>query len=279
MDLQVELATRLLEEHPAEAARALETLAADDVASALAEAEPTAAGRVLRHMARHALPGILAAIGPEALAAIASRLDVDVVARLLRPLSEEARRDVYRQLPASTARSVRAMLGYPEQSAGALMDPEVLALPAEISVKDAIARIREHPQMVRYNVYVTDDEGRLAGVLNLREILLAVPGASLRAIMNPALHRIGASEDRHSIAQHPGWHTVHALPVVDGRGVYLGAIRYRTLRRIERELRGDAQDFGTTALALGDLFATGATGLVTALTALAGREKGDGDGA
>jgi hypothetical protein len=60
---------------------------------------------------------------------------------------------------------------------------------------------------------------------------------------------------------------VHALPVVDGGDVYVGAIRYGTLRHLEDELRGHDPEVGATARALGDLFRTGASSLLEAVAA------------
>lgn len=66
---------------------------------------------------------------------------------------------------------------------------------------------------------------------------------------------------------------MHSLPVVDEDHHYLGALRYRTLRELEEELlrgRGGDRD---TAAALGELFATGAAGLLDALAPAQGGER------
>jgi len=279
MDLHAQLATRLLRDHPDEEARVLEDLDAASAAAVLAEAEPECAGNVLRRIALHARPGILRALTPERLGAIVAELDLDIAAQLLRRLPPETQRVVCGHLSERETRLIGALLRFPEHSAGALMDPDVLSLPVDLSVKEAIARIREHPESVRYNLYVTDAEHRLVGALNLRELLLAQPQVPLRSIMNEATHRVGAHAGRDQIARHPGWQDVHALPVVDERGIYVGTIRYRTLRRIEHELHGRGGEGAATVLALGDLFATGAASLLAAITEIGGREDGDKHGA
>jgi magnesium transporter len=274
MDLYSQLARHMMQTHPDEAAWALEPLEGSAVAAALAAADPAEAAAVLRRISRYALGNVLPQLEPRALAAIAEHLDLEVAAHTLRRLSAEARDAVCAELGTAQARSIRALLRHAEETAGALMDPDILALPSRLTVKEAIDRVREHPEAVRYNVYVTSEENLLVGVLNLRELLLGRPQATLESIMNPATHRLLARADRRQIVQHPGWRDVHALPVVDERGVFLGAVRYRMLRRLEHELRGAGDPRSTTALALGDLFATGASGLLSSFAEAARPERG-----
>ena len=81
---------------------------------------------------------------------------------------------------------------------------------------------------------------------------------------------IQGHQDRNAILAHPAWREAHSLPVVDRQGLYLGAIRYRTLRRLESEsARHRARQDSHTAEALGDLFSTGMEGLLGAFTNIA----------
>jgi magnesium transporter len=259
MDLDAQLAMGLLQHHPPEAAAVLETLPPEDAAAVLVEAAPPIAAAVMACIAPQPCGAILSHLDATALAAIATRLEPGDAARVLRRAGKATLEAVLAQLPARTARSLRTLLRYEPNTAGALLDPDVLALPVELSVKEALGRIRENPEHARYNVYVVDRGQLLVGVLNLRELLTAPPQAPLRA-------RLPGHADRRQIVSHPGWRLVHALPVVDELGVYLGAIRFHALRRIEQELSGTTADRGATARALGELFATGAASLVEAVT-------------
>jgi hypothetical protein len=84
--------------------------------------------------------------------------------------------------------------------------------------------------------------------------------------MVPKPLHLTALASRADVLAHPGWKEVHALPVVDEQGAYLGALRYRTLRRLEEELLHRPGEDGDATAALGQLFATAATGLLEALT-------------
>jgi len=279
MDLETELARETLRAHPLEAAAALERVAAEDAAALLDRVGPALAAAALQRMAAPVAVAVLACAAPGRAAEWIAALPLDLGAIFLRRLGVPAREAIVAALPAARARALGALLRFPEQSAGALMDPEVLALPQDQSAGEALALVRSNPAHARYNLYVVDREQRLVGVLNLRELLLADPRAPLAGSMRREVHRLAADADRHAIVSNPGWREVHALPVVDANGLFLGALRYRTLRRLEEELRGARPEEGATARALGELFRTGAAGVLEAISAsLASPPEGSPDG-
>lgn len=270
MPLAATLAEDLMIRHPDRAVSVLERCAVDPAATLLRRIESDRAADVVRRLSPQRASAVLAALPLDDAAAQIGDLPLDTAARLLRRLEPERREAVLAALPVPRARSVRALIRFDENSAGALMDPDVLALPLDLGAADALALVRSQPEQARYNLYVVDAEQRLVGALNLRELLLADGDDRLVDLMVPDPLRLAASADRAQLISHPGWHEVHSLPVVDDQDHYLGAIRYRTLRELEDELlrgRGTDRD---TAEALGDLFATGAAGLLDALAPPAG---------
>lgn len=275
MSLQDRLAKELLRAHSERAASALERLDTEDAALVLAGASGRELAAVLKRLSPHLAADLLERLGVEQVAEAFEALQLDVASRLARRLGEQRLAAVVERLPARRARAVQSLLSFPENTAGALMDPEVLALPEDLSAKEAVARVRKTPEHARYNLYVLDHAQALVGVVNLRELFLARPEAHLSDFMVRGPQRLDARADRSAVLSHPGWKEVHSLPVVDEKGCYLGAVRYRTLRQLEDVLiRGKAED-GSAPEALGQLFAAGAAGLLDALTMPANpRRKG-----
>jgi magnesium transporter len=272
MDLETTLACDLLAAHPIDAARAFERLPARDVASLLEALGDGAGVRALQHMATASAAAVVAEL-PEARAGeLFERMPAETAALLLRQTEVSARERVLAALPARRARELGSILAFPEGTAGALMDPEVLALPQDLDAEEALERVRQAAGHARYNVYIVDREQLLVGVISLRELLMAGSGERLSSRMVTAVHRLAARADRHAIVTHPGWREVHSLPVVDARGRYLGALRYRTLRQLQEGLRDRPTEEGATARALGDLFRAGASAMLEAVVASAPAE-------
>lgn len=263
--LESRLAEALLIRHPMRAAVALEQLGLGPAVAFLAGVSPGQLASVVPLLSQQLAGELLRALPTNSVAGLLSTSSDDVAARLARGLG--ARVDaVLERLPDERRASLASSLRYPADSAGGLMDPNVLSLPGDLSAEEALARVRELSRSARYNLYVVDREQHLIGVLNLRELLLAEPASRLDALMVPRPHSLPAAAGRASIIAHPGWREAHSLPVVDEQGRYVGAIRYRTLRALEETLRSRAPET-ETAQALGELLAVGAGGLVRAWTA------------
>ncbi len=271
MSLASRLADELVRLHPDRAAAVVEALPTAEALSLLRGEPPGGAAEILRRTPPHRSAELLQGLGAKRGAAVLGELDLDVAARMLRRADEPRRWELLAELEPSLARSLRALLAFPENTAGALMDPDVLALPEDLTAREALARVKEAAENARYNLYVVDRDGVLVGALNLRELLLARPLVRLSALMVRDPIRLPAAADRASVVSHRGWKEVHSLPVVDERGCYLGAVRYRTLRDLEEELLATAPADGSTSEALGELFAAGAVGLLDAVTGTRGK--------
>jgi Mg/Co/Ni transporter MgtE len=112
-------------------------------------------------------------------------------------------------------------------------------------------------------VYSIDDERRLTGVVNMRELMLASPDAPLSTIVTRDPEALFAHDPLEVVARHAAWKRSHALPVIDRERRLLGALRYSTFRAIETELGQAAAgpDADQTASALAELCAVGASAM------------------
>ena len=282
MELATKLAQRLVDGHPIDAAAALETYPVPDAADVLHGARPDAAARVLRNMSPHRAVEILETWAVETVGAVLGHMPPDAAATLLRRTSQAFRANVLENLSGRTGRTLRSLLEYSPDSAATRMDPHVLALPDDLTVEQATIQVRESAKHVLFNLYVVDRQHVLVGVMNLRELLISKPDARLADVMNTVTFRIAADADRRAILQHPGWREVHSLPVVDAKGRFLGALRYRTLRRLQADALRRGGDSQETVGALADLFWTGVAGVLNSVTMAGGKdaqlpeEHGDG---
>lgn len=234
------LSERFLRDHPAEAAALIESRPAAEISSLIEGCERDVAAAVLRHMTPARAAGCLEQLPGAVAAEIGHELPASTLAAVLRRMPDPQREAVLRETPRRRAFVLRSALRHRQGTAGALMDPEVLALPRDITVADAVARLRREPQHSIYYLYVIDREQRLVGVLNLRELLLARHDKLVAEVMHSPVARLAARASRAEVRSHPGWGVYHALPVVDANGVFAGAIRYETLR----DLESDAQPAG-----------------------------------
>jgi len=250
------LVASFLQEHPDDAAKALEVGPAKEVAGLLEAVDPDAAAAAVGRMASIASAACLVSMNPMPAAAIMAELPIDTAIRLLRQMDPRIQETLLGLLPDKMARPARLLLQYPENTAAALMDPLATAVPEDIVVDQVHHLFRHDPDGVFYYLYVVDREHKLTGVLDLRELLRADPSVPLGSIMHTDLVTLPAGMDLVTLLRHPGWRDLDALPVVDEGGVFLGMIRQRLIRQLSQAAEQDGQlvDSWKMALALGELY-------------------------
>jgi magnesium transporter len=265
MDLERDLVEALVAEYPSDAASWLEAMASADVAAVLELLSVEACSVVLQHMSPLAGARALSVVSLEHAGQALREARTDAALRLLRAASPEARGALLGSFEPERRARLARQLSYPEGTAGALMDPRVLSLRESCTAADALDRIRHAPDEVIYYLYVVDDEQRLIGVLNLKELLQARPGQQLGSVCQRGVHTLSARSPWDAVLAHDGWRSVHALPVVDERGVFLGAIRYEVLNQIAFELSSGEAGGGSASgasSALGELYGLSVRGLL-----------------
>ncbi|MDJ0736938.1 MAG: magnesium transporter [Nostocaceae cyanobacterium] len=157
---------------------------------------------------------ILEAMSPDERVVLFDELPAKVVKRLLQELSPEQR-----QVTAT-------ILGYPEGTAGRLMTTEYVRLKAELTVGEALSKIRrqdEDKETIYYG-YVTDDNRKLLSVVSLRQLLFTFPDALLREIASDRVVKVRTETPQSEAAQVMKRYDLIALPVVDREERLVGII-------------------------------------------------------
>ena len=250
------LVTSFFQTHPDDAAKTLELREAKEAAGLLEAIEPDAAAAVVRRMASSSSASFLATMDPEPAAAILSELPIDTAVRLLRLMDSPVQDTLVGLLPDRMADPARLLLLYPENTAGALMDPLATAIPEDVAAEQVDLLIRNDPGGVFYYLYVVDRDHKLTGVVDLRQLMRADPTAPVSSIMHTELTTLPAAMDLATLLRHPGWRDFDALPVVDEKGIFLGMIRQRLIRQLSQsaEQEGHSMESWEVLLALGELY-------------------------
>jgi magnesium transporter len=162
------------------------------------------------------------------------------MARLIEQMSHDDRADLLRQLEPPVAesllrlvddadrRDIATLVKYPENTAGALMTTDYAWLPAQVSVEEALERLRlQAPDRETiYYVYVVDEQRRLQGVLSLRDLIMAPRRALVRDILETQVVTVSVNDDPEKVAQDLTHYDLLAVPVVDGERRLVGIITY-----------------------------------------------------
>jgi magnesium transporter len=232
----------LAERHPEDTARALEALAPAEASRLLARLPARTVGQVIERLAPHAAGRILPGLGSERTHRLLAQVTPRQAAAILQHLEAGAREAALAQMPGDAAQKLRDLLAWPAQSAGGMMDPQVSAVSIDLGVGEAITALRKAPRRTLYYLYVTGRDGKLAGVLNMRELLLAGPRDRIEDLVHRDVVAVAASADREEVAELMRGRGFIALPVVDAERRLLGVVKHDdVLEAVEQEAFEDVQ--------------------------------------
>jgi magnesium transporter len=220
------LARALAESSPEGAARTLERLDAAAAAGVLAALPADLAARVVRGFAPHSAAAILGKLTPEQTRSLLEAMTPRQAVEVLHHVDPERREVMVQGLPEEAAKSLRQLLSYPAETAAGMMEPQVVSIPDDVTVQEAISLIRRAPRQSVHYLYVTDRERKLVGILGTRDLLLASPRDAVKSIMMPDVAHVPATMDREEVANLMRVKRYVALPVIDGEGHLLGVVRH-----------------------------------------------------
>ncbi len=217
---------KLHELHPADLASIMADLAPRDRTGILDTLPDEALADVIEEMEPEDQVDLLEHLTPERAADILEEMSPDDAADLIADLDQETRDSVLAAMEADEAEEVQELLSYPEDTAGGLMTTEYIALEASLSAAQAIDRLRElEPDAETvYYLYVTDDDGRLVGVLSLRDLIVARPETAIGEVMRREPVAVLVTADEDEVAEVVAHYNLLAVPVVDDEGRLLGIV-------------------------------------------------------
>ena len=240
------LASAVDAQDAADAADTLEALDEGEAADVLEEMEFENAADALSHMVAPLAVSVLEDL-VEQDAEYASRLigsmPADDAVDLLQLTAEEVVRSILHHMPAAARAVVEPLLAFDPETAGGLMDPGVLKIHEKLSVREAVAVIREaEADDDAHHVFVIDEEGRLVGILGLRRLVIAGPEDRVAEICEREVAAVPPDLDRESVAREFEKYDYQFLPVVDDRRHLLGVVTVDdVLDSIRAESTEDAQ--------------------------------------
>ncbi len=159
----------------------------------------------------------------------------NLAADLVGLLPAERRGPVLSGLAPEKAAAVSALLCYPPDSAGGIMDNRFIAVRATQMVEECLAHLRANPARqtddVTY-IYVVDEAQRLVGVLSLRDLVFASMERRVSEIMNRDVRFLRVTDDQEEIARRIQETNYIGLPVVGEQQRLVGVVRMRDAIRV-----------------------------------------------
>ena len=227
--------------HPADIADLFELLERDRRRQLAAAITDLMTGEVIAELNDYVRDDMIEALPPEAVAGIAEQLDTDDAVQLIEDLEPEDQRAILAEMEPEDRAAIETALSYPEETAGRLMQRELVAVPEHLTVGDLIDYMRDHDDLPTefWEVFVVDPTHKPVGTCQLSWILRTPRQIALVDVMKRDQTLIPVTMDQEEVALRFQKYALISAAVVDESGRLVGQITVDDVVHIIQEEAGE----------------------------------------
>lgn len=209
-----------------------------DIAEIIANIHRDAIERLLKTLDHEVAGEALHELEPELRSQVINQLDVGHVSDILEEMSPDEAADVLGDLPDEQAQEFLGMMGkedadeiqelmeHEEDTAGALMNSEFIAISPVTTVAGALEEIRRQAAEIEaiFYVYILDADEHLIGVMSLRDLLISDPAKPVAELMTYQLKALEISAEPEDVLALLAKYNLIAVPIIDADGKMAGVV-------------------------------------------------------
>lgn len=187
------------------------------------------ASEIISEMSHEAHPEeLLIDLEPEKRQEIVEELDYDDATDIISQMHEDDQQEILEELNTEDAVNIRNLMTYAEDTAGGLMNTQVIKVDAEMTKKQAIDQIILQSEEIEefYTIYVVDHTGVLQGIVSLKDIIKSKASARISDLVNAEFVYVKASTDQEEVADLISQYNLTSIPVVDVNMRLLGRVTF-----------------------------------------------------
>jgi magnesium transporter len=243
-NIYIPLIKKLFEHDISAASHILEGMKEEEVAIVLQSLPSSIVVRTIHNLQLSYVATVLDCADETFLQRILPQLEPQMLTSILMQLSQESRERIRKFISGKIEGQVRDLLEYPDGSVGRIMTPDFLSFRKDVTAREAIGKIRalSKKRFPMSYTYVVDDENRLIGVLNMRDLMIASPQQPLESILRKDVFSLHCFVDTQDAANELAKRKYFAAPVVDSENHILGIIKAeRMIRGVQEDTTKDIQ--------------------------------------
>ena len=220
--------------HPADVADLIEHLEPEERQLFVQITRHVIEPETISHLDETVRDEVVEQLGPQALAEVVAELDTDDAVELLEDLEPEQQEQVLQSVPAEERLLLQQSLTFPEDSAGRLMQRELVAIPAHWTVGQTIDFLRSEKELPDdfYDLFVVDETHKPAGSVPLSRVLRSPRPTRLSELMETELRLVPADMDQEAVAYLFRQYALVSAPVVDDAGRLIGVVTVDDVVRV-----------------------------------------------
>ncbi len=220
-----------LRKHPEEASVMLNQASPFDIAAILSDLTPGERGEIIAYLMSDIVSDYLKSQHDEDIKILLTSVPLKVTVRILLLLSMDEREHYLYLLPINLRVQINALINFGMDSVASRIDTDIFAFNQNLSVRATIESAKRLKTKLLHILYVIDEEFKLVGYVDIRDLLLADREKTLNDIMGRDIVYLPATTKLSKAHMHPAWARVNHLPVVNRSQQFLGVLSQRQLPR------------------------------------------------
>ena len=234
---------------PAEIGNLLESLPLDKRMVVWGLVDPEDDGEVLVHVGDEVRESLIADMDPDEIVAAVEDLDIDDLADLVEDLPEAVTGQILQSMDRENRERLEQALSYDEDTAGRLMNPEVVTVRADTTVDVVLRFLRLRGELPEHTdqLYVVNRRHQLMGWVALQDLVTRDPSTPINELIDDELEALHVDESAEEVARQFSDHDWVSAPVVDDGNILRGRITIDDVVDIIRE-QAEHQALGAAGL-------------------------------
>lgn len=214
--------------HPADIADLIDHLKEEEKIRLFALLDIEKASDVILELSDVSREQILEEISDKKLTEIVDEMESDDAADLIADLPEAQAKIVLEGIEPEDSEDVRQLLKYKEDTAGGIMQSELVCVDKDATIRDAVQAVVKESESEEieniYNIFVVDKENRLTGTVPLQKLITTKPTILIHKCMDENIPSVNVDVDQEEVARMFEKYDLVSLPVVDDENKLLGRI-------------------------------------------------------
>ena len=205
------------------------------------------AAAVFSEMSHDLQETLIRALNDKELKDVLDELYTDDTVDMIEEMPANVVKRILDTIPPDERKIINEFLSYPEDSAGSIMTNEFIDLKADVTVKQALQKIKNEGMNKEtiYTCYVLDKTRRLIGLVSIRDLILSDPDLFIRDIMNENIIKCHTLEDQENVARKLQKYNFLAIPIVDNENRLVGIVTFDdAIKVLQKE---NTEDFSKMA--------------------------------
>lgn len=212
--------------NPAEVSKIIISFPEEEICILLKALDSEKTAEIILELPEDIRSNVLEMLDNKSILSAIENLDSDDAADLISDLEDEKSKEILEDMNPQDSSEVQTLLQYDEESAGGIMQTELVEVKDSSIIKDAINWIRLIAEDVPdfYQIYVTNENDKLVGTVSLKALILADSKAAIKSIMEPIEISVEPNLDRQEVSNIFSNYDLVSLPVVDSNSRLIGRI-------------------------------------------------------